>query len=183
MAVLIEGISVVIRCEQIVKAYYGGVNAFASEVPNGSLRADGKLACVTFMTPDDVQKYVSHLEQRGLVYLNSKAAIDLVVVDQRAGLCAPCDWVVFGQSYWNNDSNKPISICSTSVNEAQKVVVPNGWVFEKSLSARMIFIENGKVPTNLKLITQENGVDVYQDSETGEKFYVGRVFQSTDEDF
>lgn len=66
MAVLIEGISVVVRCDKNLGAYQGGVAQFKRDVPNDSLRADGKLAAVTFLNPVDVETYVRTLESRGL---------------------------------------------------------------------------------------------------------------------
>jgi hypothetical protein len=57
----------------------GGVKAFTAEVPNGSLCADGELARVGFMTPDDARGYVKHLEPRGLKYLEDRNAVDIVV--------------------------------------------------------------------------------------------------------
>jgi hypothetical protein len=49
MAVLIEGLSVVVRCASIEAKHPGGHTAFACEVPNGTLCADGELARVGFM--------------------------------------------------------------------------------------------------------------------------------------
>ncbi|WP_255956668.1 hypothetical protein [Vibrio campbellii] len=42
MAVLIEALSVVIRCEAIAKKYIGGMVAFIAALPNKSLCSDGE---------------------------------------------------------------------------------------------------------------------------------------------
>jgi hypothetical protein len=175
VAVLIEGISVVIRVEAIVQSYKGGLEAFSQEVPNGTLRADGELASITFMTPEDARSYVSHLEKRGLRYRDKSGALDLVVVDQITGLCAPCDWVSFGSTHWNNEPDKPVAVCARNLELTQRTVVPNGWNFNNSLSARQRFIKSDNLPSNLKLIRREQNIDIYLDETTGVEYYVGRI--------
>lgn len=90
MAILIEGISVVIRAEALLKKYRGGWNAFLAIVPNNTLCSDNELTRVGFMTPQDVGAFVNKLEQAGLEFLRSGNAVDLVVVDQLRGSTTPC---------------------------------------------------------------------------------------------
>ena len=40
LAVLVEALSVVVRCEAIVKKYSGGADAFMSAIPNKTLCSD-----------------------------------------------------------------------------------------------------------------------------------------------
>jgi hypothetical protein len=176
MAVLVEGISVVVRCEAIVAVYPGGSTAFSAEVPNRSLCADGELARVGFMTPRDAQVYVEHLERRGLKYQNDGAARDLVVVDQRTGVCVPCTWAEFGSTYWSNIRTRPISVCRAIPTRVDRVVVPEGWDYESSLSAHHKFVPIDGIPDTLKLVRREQNVDVLRDTETGQDFYIGRNY-------
>lgn len=83
MAVLVEAISVVIKCESIVKNFVGSTKAFLAALPNKTLCSDGELACVNFMVPADVQAYVEYLTSKGLAFKQSDKAIDIVVVDQQ----------------------------------------------------------------------------------------------------
>jgi hypothetical protein len=174
VAVLIEGVSVVVRCDSIERKHSGGVKQFSTEVPNPTLCADGELARVGFMTPDDTKAYVEHLERRGLKYGVNGKAQDIVVVDQRTGMRAPCDWAAFGSANWNDEPGKPIAICAAVPSNVKTVIVPEGWVFERSLSASHRFIDANNIPASLKLIRRDPHVDVYLDEQDGREYYVGR---------
>jgi hypothetical protein len=86
MAVLIEGISVVARCNAILESFHGGHVAFSEHVPNKTLCADGELAAVAFMTPVGAKDYVGLLEKNGLRHVAGESFIDIVVVDQISGV-------------------------------------------------------------------------------------------------
>jgi hypothetical protein len=77
MAVLVEGISVVVRLDAIQQKVPGGWNAFKDHVLNKTLCADNELARVGFMTPDDVKSFVSSIEGLGLIYREGDAAVDI----------------------------------------------------------------------------------------------------------
>lgn len=175
MAVLIEGISVVVRCDIVAGLYPGGVNAFCNDVPNGSLCADGELASVGFMVPADAKQYVEFLGERGIRYHNDNQACDLVVVDQRSGLRARCTWASFGTTYWNDDPSCPIAVCQAIPTKIDRVVVPNGWVFPRSLSASHQFVGSDELPKSLRIVRRDDVTDVYLDEETGNELYVRRA--------
>jgi hypothetical protein len=96
MAVLVEGISVVIRRDAIVRTFGPSWDAFVVAVPNRTLCADPEIARVGFMHPDDVQAYVVQLGTKGMLHLRTENAVDLVVVDQLRGPTSHCDWLDFG---------------------------------------------------------------------------------------
>ena len=133
MAVLIEGTSVVVRASAVRTKYEGGAAAFIREIPNKSFCADGELARVGFLAPDDVKAYVGHLERRRLVYHRNQGAIDLVAVDQLTGLCVPCEWASFGSTFRDRAKTQPIKVCCANPTEFKHVVVPDGWEFSVSL--------------------------------------------------
>ncbi len=54
MAVLIEGISVVVPVDVLEEKYPGGLDAYANDCPNQTFCCDGELTRVGFMTPVDV---------------------------------------------------------------------------------------------------------------------------------
>lgn len=173
MAVLVEGVSVVVRADAIRLKYAGGEAAFVAQVPTpDTLCADGELACVGLMTPDDARAYVEVLEREGLRYMEEGRAVDLVVVDQRTGLCAPCDWASFGYATYGDDS---ISVCGAQPTAVERVTVPDGWSFEQSLSARHRFVEIEKLSEELKLVRRDGDVDVYADAVSGKEFYIKRA--------
>jgi hypothetical protein len=174
LAILIEALTVVIRCEAIVEKFAGGVEAFMASLPNKTLCSDGELACVSFMVPADVQVYVEYLKKNGLVYKQLDKSIDMVVVDQQSGMTTACDWADFGETDWNNNSSQPISVCCARPTKINQVVVPEGWSYEKSLSANYKYIDGKQIPENLKFLRSEKGVDVLLDEKTGQEFYVRR---------
>lgn len=175
MAVLIEGISVVVRADAINAKHVGGAEAFGAAVPApATLCADGELARIGFMTPDDAKAYVEALERKGLRYVENGKAVDIVVVDQRTGLRAPCDWAAFGHTTWSGDPKQVIAICHAQPTSVEHVTVPNGWRFEHSLSARHRFVEAERLPETMKLVRREAGGDVYLDENEGREYYVGR---------
>lgn len=174
MAVLIEGISVVVRCKEILDRYQGAQPAFINDVPNKTLCADGELAAVSFMTPADAQEYVRLLEDRGLRFLHEGAPLDIAVVDQYAGVLRACDWVIFGGADWNNLPSCPVRICQFYRTKSDQIVAPAGWSYEDSLTARGRHVSADQFPSSLKFLRTDNGLDVYLDEETQEEFYVRR---------
>ena len=92
MAVLIEGISVVIRADSLLAKFPGGWETFKTIVSNKTLCADNELIRVGFMTPDDVEPFIIKLEKAGLQFLKEEEAIDIVVADQMRGLTSKCSW-------------------------------------------------------------------------------------------
>lgn len=126
------------------------------------------------MVPADVKQYIELLEARGLKYHENNQACDLVVVDQRNGIRAGCTWASFGSTFWNNNLSCPIAVCQAVPTNVDRVVVPDGWIFANSLSAKYRFFEAGNVPDSMRFVRRENGTDVFVDKETGEEFYVHR---------
>src|SRR6266550_370953 len=124
MAVLVECWSVVIQRWRIESNWPGGWEQFVRDCPNRTLCADGDLARVGFMHPDDLESYVKLLIEKGLVYQReTDQTIDFVVVDQYGPTC-PCQWVVFGPL--EVDGN-PVSACCRVGSNDQVVVTPPGW--------------------------------------------------------
>jgi len=175
MAVLIEGISVVIKMSSIVNQFSGGLEHFIAQVPNRTLCADTELVRIGFMTPADTQSFVERLGRNGLLYRSQGRAVDVVVVDQQSGFVIPCEWAEFGTTHWNNNSRCPIAVCRATPSNVDQVVVPEGWRFEQSLSAQHTFIQNGELPSHLRFVRRESEIDVYQDTRDGKEYFVGRT--------
>lgn len=175
MAVLIEGISVVVKTASILAKHPGSWKQFAADVPNQTLCADGELARVGFMTPGDTKLYVHALAPRGLVYLRDGKAEDLVVIDQQRGIAAPCDWAECSQVDWRGDPTKKVTACRAVGSQGRSLVTPDGWAYEDSLSSKFLFVETGWVPEFMDFLRHENGLDVYRDLCTGKEVYVGRT--------
>ena len=126
------------------------------------------------MVPADVQNYVARLALNGLTHTRGDAAVDLVVVDQIRGFMTACDWAEFGETEWNGDPNVRVSACRAKPSKMTRLVALEGWVYSKSLSANHTFVHGGKIPSHLKFLRSEGGIDVLVDERTGQEFYVGR---------
>ena len=140
MAVLVEAISVIIRRTTIEEKFPGRWEAFVKDVKNSTLCSDGELARVGFMSPDDVSWYVNHLAQFGFQYLEQDKATDLVVAEQRHGLLKECDWAECGYVNPENDPKKRIDFCRLKGSKNDAISTPEGWEYERSLSASCVII-------------------------------------------
>ncbi len=174
MAVLVEAISVIVRRKSIEDKYPGGWQAFVEAVPNNTLCADDEIARVGFMTPQDVEGFVKQLEMNGLLFAKDSQAVDVAVADQFAGLTTPCDWLEFGHVDLS-ESGSRIAACRQVESALVKIITPEDWKYEGSLSHKYIFVSSEYVNEGLKFLRHENGLDVYLNLLTGEEVYAGRT--------
>jgi hypothetical protein len=175
MAVLVEGISVIIKRKKIEEKFSGGWEAFVRDVPNSTLCADDELARVGFMSPEDVEAYVKHLEKQGFHYLMQGRPVDLVVGDQLHGPAAPCDWAQFGHVTLDRDSSRRVAACRASGSTLNMLIFPDGWQYEDSLSRKFGFAPADQPDKSLKFLRHENNLDVCLDPVSGKEVYVGRT--------
>jgi hypothetical protein len=174
VAVLVEGISVLVREDRIRKAFENDWEAFTATVPNNTLCADGELVRVGFMHPDDVQAYVAQLKNYGLSHLIEGAAADIVVADQQRGLLSACEWAVFGHVNLMNDPVRRVAACMLSESESKQIVTPDDWTFESSLTRSFGFVPSGAGHT-MTLIRDEDGLQTWETPLSNIPHYVGRV--------
>lgn len=174
MAVIVEGISVVIRCDRLLTAFGNDWAAFKRIVPNRTLCADNELVRVGFMVPADVKTFVEILQSSGLAYLVDGAAKDLIVIDQLRGPVVKCDWVEFGHVNLAGELKKWVAACQLSGSRQSRVFTPEGWVFEESLSSSFGFVPNEHIEKSLTLKRGEDNLEVYYNRLTGKEVYVGR---------
>jgi hypothetical protein len=175
MAVLVEGISVIVKASAIASKYPEGWEGFKKAIPNQTFCADGELVRVGFMSPNDVKAFVEGLEGCGLTYLHQGKAQDLVVVDQARGPTTECDWIEYGKIDWQNDPQKKVSACRIVGSKVDQILTPDGWAYEKSLSLNFGFVATGKEHERLVYLKTEDKLEVYVDIATGEEVYIGRT--------
>jgi hypothetical protein len=132
MAVLVEGISVIVRVEAINERYRGGSTSFVLRVPNKTLCSDNEVARIGFMTPDDCKAFIDHLASMGIVFLRGGNAQDIVVADQLRGFTVPCEWADFGRIELN--PSQTISAAQLKGTDSRQVFCPEGWKYEGSLT-------------------------------------------------
>ena len=183
MAVLVEGISVIVRRDSIDRAYRGGWDAFVASVPNATLCFDGEIARVGFMAPQKVGNYIDVLAERGLTFLEDDKAKDIAVADQQRGLTASCEWLEFGRLRYGEGDDK-VSACwlfegsriAAGIHmrgRSMQLSTPSGWEFEGSLSQKFSFIPTDEVEERLQFVRSDGNVDVYIDLDTGREVYIG----------
>jgi tetratricopeptide (TPR) repeat protein len=170
VAVLIEGISVVVRRDTIDRRYKTGWPGFEANAINETLCSDTELVRVGFMSPDNIRSYIKQLERHGFVFLDSNGAVvDIVVIDQREGPTAPCNWIEF---FKQEIPEGEVSAARLTGSQVAGLFCPEGWDFSRSLSRDFTFYPGGKLDENLEFVRRELGVDVYRDRRTGRESYI-----------
>ena len=175
MAVLAEGISVVIRADRLLQLFENDWDAFKAIVPNQTLCADNELVRVGFMVAADVKAFVDGLAAHGLIYVAEGAAQDLAVVDQMRGPLVRCDWIEFGQIELDGDPKQRVAACRLVGSTQSVVITPEGWSFEKSLSSSFGFVPNEQDGKSLTFLRHQDGMDVYHNRLTGKEVFIGRT--------
>ena len=176
MAVLIEGISLVIRRDRIVTKFEGGWENFISLCPNKTLCFDENLARVGFMARQDAIKYADKLKILGLTFFQDDQFVDFAVVDQVLGPTVKCDWLKF---IILEPLHPPmtITVCElvgSHEGDSLSVACPAGWDYENSLSKKIQRSSDEDLSTRYKYLYTKDGLDVMLDLKTGKEVYVGR---------
>ncbi len=137
MAVLIEGLSVVIRRSAIEGRFQGGWEALLAQLPQSTLCDDAEIARVGFTDSEQCQQFVVALMEAGLDYVDevNGMAKDFVVVDQRAGITTLCDWLDYGHVTIDGD-HATVAACRLLESTSSEIVTPREWSYEGSLSER-----------------------------------------------
>ena len=148
MAVLVEGISVLVRRDSILNKMTGGEARFRLLIPNATFCEDDQLTRVGFLHPAEVGLYIDELVNVGLSFVEDGKSIDIVVCDQQKGPTVDCDWIEFchlpiegGQvgAAWLFEGERMgfgIHMHSTSM----QLATPPGWQFKGSLSDEFEFV-------------------------------------------
>jgi hypothetical protein len=181
VAVLVEGISVVVRRDAIDRSFDGGWVGFISCVPNATLCTDGQLARIGFMAPKDVERFVAHLQSGGLQFLPEGKCVDIAVVDQQRGSTMSCDWLELARMPFGNEGGR-VAICwlfdgprvAAGVHLPESsldLAIPEGWTYEGSLSERFQLVPAEDLQSRLKYLRAEKGIDVFLDTSTGREVY------------
>ena len=172
MAVLIEGISVVVRAKSMLDTFGGDWEAVKKVIPNRTLCCDTELVRVGFITPVDVEAFVNLLQTHDLRFMEEGTCIDIAVVDQMFGVINRCDWIDF--SLYEIAPGQFVAACRLSGSKFDGVQVPDGWSYSRSLSRTSMFVPSGQMEKTMKFLRHEGGVDVYENLMTGREVYVGR---------
>lgn len=152
MAVLVEGISVLIRKDSIQNKISGGDASFRLLIPNSTFCEDDQLARVGFLNPADVESFVDELENAGLTFMEDGRSVDITVCDQQRGLTTECDWLEFARLTMEDGKvgaawmfeGKRIAAGIHMSSKNMELATPLGWRFKDSLSEKFQFVPDGE---------------------------------------
>ena len=173
----------VVRRAAIDERLPGGWQRFVADVPNATLCADDHLARVSFMSPEDVEAFINHLEERGLRFVQEGCCEDIAVVDQVRGPTMRIDWLEYAQIPFGDTGGK-VAACwlfegprvAAGIHmpgRGLEVATPAGWRYEDSLSAKFTFIPTDQAQSRLRFLRNEGGVNVFLDTTTGKEVHGG----------
>jgi hypothetical protein len=164
MSVLVEAVTVVIRCDAIERSFPGAMLAFAENVPNRTFRTDGRLVAVGFMTHDDAEVYVNSLGMLGLRLAEQGKYRDVAVIDDVYGPILPCDWIELGA---DSNGTRFAWLHGTSPGE---MVAPTWW-------RPGMLVRTDRMP-DLQ-VDPDSGHRFFID-ETGSNLYLGEAYGEDD---
>ena len=170
MAILIEGVTVVVPVVSLHTRFPGGLSAFEQQAPNATYRSDGIVAGISFMVLADAWVFVRTLVGHGFVDPSATRSSDVAVVDQQAGFLAPCDWLNMDITTCNlpDGSPFPAVIVWMGATRPTTFAAPDGW------SPRtMVRIADDDLEKNYELVKVDRhpegrgAVVAYRHRETG----------------
>jgi hypothetical protein len=153
MAVLVEGISVLIRRDSIQNKLSGGDARFRLLIPNSTFCEDDQLARVGFLNPADVESFVDELENAELTFMENGRSVDIVICDQQRGLTTECNWLEFARlsmedgkvsAVWIFEGER-IAAGLHMQSKSMELATPVGWRFKDSLSEKFQFVPDGEL--------------------------------------
>ncbi len=146
MAVLVEGISVIVRGRPLKALGKGYWMRFRLQTPSGTLSADGELFSVGFLSASAAMEYVFDLVGLGLTYWNGETAEDISVVDMLRGPLLDTPWLQFAKLGTADTPEDKVAVCwlyegpriggsgTYLPSENMEIATPKGWAYEKSIS-------------------------------------------------
>lgn len=175
MAVLIEAVCAVVRRDAIDERISGGWATFASAVPTGAFCYDDDIASVGFMAVADAETFLTHLQSLGLrVNPGSDGETDACLIEQLGRSGSPASWLGTTR-FATEEIGGEVAVAFLKGTHQNRFVAPGGWKFEGSISQNPLeFVRADSA--HLRLLRNENNVDVYWDEKQQREVYVGRPY-------
>ena len=185
MAVLVEGVTVLVTNAALQHRFPGGPAAYEQQCPNATYRSDGRLSAVSFMVVDDAKRYTATLAGYGLADPWANASNEIAVVDEGEGFLTRCDSVTLDLRTFPDDRGGTFGAILAWLpgEELETFVAPAGWrphrleqVSGEELERSYEVLRIDRTPDGL------GAVVVYRHRETGRMLCVGRpVLPDVDE--
>lgn len=134
MAVLVEGVCLLLRCEAVERHYPGGPTALAKACPAEAVCADEDLMALTFDDYGAADDFLAELQAYGLRHLFHGVAVDAVLADPYVGPVSACGWAEYGQAMVAADPKQRVAVCAMPGTDMNALCVPAGWRFAGSRS-------------------------------------------------
>ncbi len=178
MAVLIEGVSIVVPFVTIERHHEGGLEDFFAWIEGFRYCQDGHLVAIHFKRAETVKEILGQLRERPLPLKDlSGAWFAIAVVHQIfASALAPCKWLAIGR----NADGAVFACLKNQEQNPGKVSVPEGWNFEGSLSQKLSHRPLDMVSDRFRLLRAEGLSNIYLDTKTGLEIPAGRLEYSTE---
>jgi hypothetical protein len=183
MAILVEGISVIVRRVAVEERYTGGLEAFVEAAPTHLYCFDDDLVAVAFGDPNEAEAYCNSLAAAGIRFGEEGTAPDVAIADQFHGLLTETDWLELARVDFDVDGHE-ITVAWLHEGEQHAgdvpeegdeldVSVPDGWSYETSMSSLARFIPQEEIEERLEFVRHDpSGMDVYRDRASGEELYL-----------
>ncbi len=172
MALLVEGVSVIVRRLDIDARYPGGWAGYIDDCPNATLCADAHIARIGFMAPADARLFIGRLGDHGFVVGRDPAGCEVAVVGHIGGILQAAEWLEVGGVAIDGHE---VCACRMNGDESRTLITPDGWSWEQSLYHRSVRLPETLETSSMKFLRHENGLDVFLDLETGKERFVGRT--------
>lgn len=176
MTILIEAISIVVRCDSLERLGSEGLDIFYSSIPNQTYYSDGSLARVGFMDEQDALDFIAFLESLGLRHLQGEESVDFAIVLQGQKESSRCEWLERFEIDCQGTVLDMAAFVDAEGNvhleeEPGEFVASDGW----SLDEAIIYQECRDKLTYLKSQCLDSGgiIDHYR-SHDGQITYIGR---------
>ena len=172
MSVFCEFISVIIRRDSIDKYFQGGWLRFVIDAQRGPMCCDGEIVNVGFMNPNDVQKYLDYLVNKGLQYEQSsndpsliRIIDDIIVLDRINGYHEKANWLEYGNRKFDGEEYFCCWMKRSAVDTLAFPFIFREGNFIRKMSSSIKPSEFKR----FKFVRTENDLDIYFDSESAFK--------------
>jgi hypothetical protein len=129
MAVLIEGMSVVLMAYAVERKYPGGLARFREDLKQPAMSEDGELVCINLGNDSDVFRLVEFLTESGF-----SMKVDMITATQYLGMEMSCVWAECGIGFWDGDPLKYLLVCRLTGSVSRAIATPPGWNYHLSAS-------------------------------------------------
>ena len=170
MAVLIEGVSIVVDKATLEQAYPD----YAQEVPNTTLTTDDHLARIGFMSEDEAVDYGNKVARLIAEIPGKDVFSSMAIVKQNDGIKTEATWLTFGKVLIVGEHE--VSACwVTDDTDPQRVATPTNWKYAESLSDTGKGYSADEFTKRHTFLREEKGIKVYLDNETQEEVFIGKT--------